>query len=148
MGIKGSLNKLFAILLIVTVGLVAVLDSPEHLENALSTGQTIGADRLVPSGINSAKALFDDDEQTLARAKDYKARFFNEDYVLIWLNSSRFRFALTGTNIDEATNKYRSFYGLGNLSPRYLLLTRYRDFVKLCSQQYSRFIHPLGLKFA
>lgn len=137
---RKNLSRLTAILLIAAIGLISSLDSPEALENVLRNRYSFSSDQTAIIG-SSASALLKDNGKNFANAKDHKPNHFDEDYTIAWTTSSRPRLDSVGIKNDISTIKFKSFYGLGNLSPRYRLLAEYRDFIDLHNQQYGRSIH-------
>jgi len=135
-----GLNRSMAIWLVIAVAFISLVDSPEGLENALQHKYRIDVNWSVaankPAGVISTESI-----GTFSDSARRKSAYFDEDYIIIWLSSLRFRPALAKIAGDASTVKYRSFYGLGNISPRHLLLSMYRDFVNLNIQQYGCSIH-------
>lgn len=137
--LSGS-NRSIAIWLAITLAFVSFINSPEEFENALQyryqSDANWSADASEPAG-----AIYNEDIGTLSDNARRKLIYFDEDYDIVWLSPLRFRLALAKIASDASTVKYRSFYSRGNISPRHILLSRYRDFVDLNIQQYGRSIH-------
>lgn len=135
-----GLNRSIAIWLAIALAFISLVNSPEGFENALQyqyesdVNWSAGASESAGTIPNKGIGMLSDNAPR-------KHAYFDEDYNITWLSPLRFRPALAKIASDASTVKYRSFYGLGNISPRHLLLSRYRDFVNLNIQQYGRSIH-------
>ncbi|MBS3909954.1 MAG: hypothetical protein KGZ93_10110 [Actinobacteria bacterium] len=140
-GQKNKFYSLVASVLAVVIGLVASVDLPEGFENALQSKQRVVVDR--PQGsilFGRQDALARADSVFIGAIKRKKA-FYDEDFIIFSLGVSRPGPSLIQRINDASAGKYRSFYSRGTLSRRHLVLTKYRDFVDLNTQQYGRSLH-------
>ncbi len=140
-GQKNKFYNLVAILLIIVIGLVSSIDLPEGFETALQSEHRALTDHSRSSTSFAQQDALAREDSVFANAKKRKKTYFDEDFIIFSLGSSRPGPSLVQRIIDASASKYRSFYSLGTLSWRHLLLTKYRDFVDLCTQQYGRSLH-------
>lgn len=133
-------SQVIGILLVVVIALITSLDSPEGYEQALESSLASKISLECPDS-HSAALEGITEKEALKRAGKRKPKYFDEDYILSWLDPVNFRQAQSGISIDLSNAKYKAFYSRGNLRPRHLLIAKNRDYVNLNIQQYGRSIH-------
>ncbi|HCG98749.1 MAG: hypothetical protein A2074_05400 [Candidatus Aquicultor primus] len=138
---KNKFHSLVAILLIVVIGLVASVDMPEGFETAQQSKHRVLIDRPQTAILFAWRDSPAGENSVFANAKKRKKTYYDEDFIIFSLGSSPPGPSLIQRINDVSASKYRSFYSLGTLSRRHLLLTKYRDFVDLNTQQYGRSLH-------